>query len=613
MKAEVNFEQIMVAALLKFKCLDPVDIHLLLEELSETDCFEVTACLPIYSFYKYIKISKQGGVVSLQDHLTLDTFLDEQNSTVRDFFLKSTKKSLTHFFDQFDLASFQNRKEKHLEKEKQKLLTTGSILLISDCKEDYEALKQYGFLHIDYFKSAVLADAFFQKHPTQLEKYHIILEGEHSANWLRDCSNLQLGFLIDRVKSDNLTVSSTICSNQSMFSTSFTDYETLRIWNENASSYSEFFDKVVENAFINQVFSKVRIFEDFSSLEPQDVLLLPQPQTKKDLKILYLPYSVKKEHDAIAQKLGLDVTFNKDGNYSLADLFSKLSDYDIIVASDTFSHTLLDMREEVEEQCTKKGRNLSLLVTYDVGHVVQVDEDGITNPLGFGDQVHLNYTFCGKNTTSREFLEQNFRVLRDENEGDLTQAILEASVSLYHEVSFLTDYDLMSPEEYTAIYQKVAQQEKIRKEKALYPLKQLANLKCRLENYLWYKRENLITASLTDLEISEQEEAITITNFHGHRILCKMVLPRNYQNENLIVCSVQSLKDSGVLGEEQLVGFYTRKFAQIEGLPPQPNETQMNVLNSMVKKTRCILDPLNEEAHTKYLEREQAKKLVMNL
>ena len=113
MKAEVNFEQIMVAALLKFKCLDPVDIHLLLEELSETDCFEVTACLPIYSFYKYIKISKQGGVVSLQDHLTLDTFLDEQNSTVRDFFLKSTKKSLTHFFDQFDLASFQNRKEKY--------------------------------------------------------------------------------------------------------------------------------------------------------------------------------------------------------------------------------------------------------------------------------------------------------------------------------------------------------------------------------------------------------------------------------------------------------------------------------------------------------------------
>lgn len=597
MKAEVTFEQIVAAALLKFSYLDPVDIHLLLEDLEQSNLVYITACLPINHLHSYIKYSKQGGIFSLQDHLTLDTFLADENCKVFDIFSNFTKSVLENYIQQLDISSFENRKKKYLEETKKKLFDHGEVLLISDLQEDYDALVKYGFLNIKLFKSVVLAEEFFKKYPEQLQKYHLIFEGGHSLEWLYNHSSIELSHSILKQKYENSIVEVRLIWKNNLLTTYCEDYETLRNWYVCERDYSKLFDHVVENAFINRILSCKKSFKDVF-LSSFSVKPLLKPSLKSDLKILYLPYYLKENDQFLATDLGLDITVLPN----LEEAFTHLGEYDIILASHLFSSSLFDMIVESNEQGRRNGREHSLLLTYEEGEIVQIDEDGVVDLLGFGNEVHLQYVFNDNNT----ILQEKFRVLRKEALS-FEKAIMQAAVSLYNQsLAFsLKDLDFKQPHEYTEEYQKREDEEQMRIKEALRPLQLLGEIRLRIENYLWYKKEGFISEEPKDLQIFAHEDTIAVIMLQKKRILSNIIFPRHVKTNSLAFCSISSFKENEKLGGREIVGLYTRKYEKLEDLPPKPTESQLNILEAISKKTAYSLDPLNEKAELQCIEREK--------
>lgn len=62
-------------------------------------------------------------------------------------------------------------------KEKE-LLEKANVLLISNAQEDYDGLIDYGFQNVDYFKSHICAERYFEEYKEELKKYHIVLTSE---------------------------------------------------------------------------------------------------------------------------------------------------------------------------------------------------------------------------------------------------------------------------------------------------------------------------------------------------------------------------------------------------------------------------------------------------
>lgn len=61
----------------------------------------------------------------------------------------------------------------------------------------------------------------------------------------------------------------------------------------------------------------------------------------------------------------------------------------------------------------------------------------------------------------------------------------------------------------------------------------------------------------------------------------------------------------GKLGEPEAIGFYTKRIEKIDNVPPRPNEIQMSVITSIIKKVNYVIKPLNDEAFHKLVEQEK--------
>jgi len=256
---------------------------------------------------------------------------------------------------------------------------------------------------------------------------------------------------------------------------------------------------------------------------------------------------------------------------------------------------------ESSEKCRHNGRARSLLLTYEEGDIVRIDEDGVVDPLGFGEEVHLRYVF----NDNKNILQERFRILR-KGEDCLEKAIVEASVSLYNNsLSTLEDFDLKHPYEYTLEYQKCEQEEQLRIKETLRPLHLLGELRLRIENYLWYKSKGFILEEPKDLQICVKEDTFSVIMLQKNRILSNIIFPRNMKTNSLVLCSIGSLKEDGELVKQEKVGFYTKKYEQLENLPPKPTESQINILEAISKKTAYILDPLTKSAELKCLEKQK--------
>ena len=123
------------------------------------------------------------------------------------------------------------------------------------------------------------------------------------------------------------------------------------------------------------------------------------PYKKENIKILYLDsVMVNKYAEDIAKTLGLSIPFGidfkEDNNNALGLSKDKLGEYDIIIASDSYSSNLLNMNIESNEQCKNTGRDLTLLLTYKTNSLTQFTEDDELDVYCLGFKIYFFRTTC---------------------------------------------------------------------------------------------------------------------------------------------------------------------------------------------------------------------------
>ena len=635
-KAEIDYEPFIAGALLKFELIDNIDFSLLIEAFQRKTNINVKGIL--FNLDNVGKYIKSEADISLRDGISLDSFIEEENCTLREKLREIAGDTVNNYFESINVKSYYHKKAKELKENKEKVLNTANVLLISENQEDYDELVKYGFKNVDYFKSLIRADQYFTKYPERLYKYHIVLKG---YTCIHKFAYLKFEGTINNLDNNNHILATPIHRYNYSDRTEFVAYLSDKInWREYTAeepTYTAVLDKIVENTLINHITDKVKIsapkYIDY--INPNR---LPLPNTKSKLKILYLDtLSVNKYSNDIAESLGLNVTFKEDNNNSLKEYVkSHLGEYDIIIASNLYSRSLLDMNIESTEQCKDTGRDLVLLVSYKDNSILQYDEDnGIFND-GIGSVINLCYKFAGNIAPDAKHRQKEFRVLRKSSEfihedeqykvsyeNDVTciKSILSASINIYNDALLqnkkptINDLDMKTAEEFDNEYKIVDKQEEERKEAALKPIRAFDNIIYTIYNYLYYRKNGLITQIPEGLKITEKNDKIKVEIIYQNKTLGAITFSKDYKQyqmkRNLRVFEIQTISKKGILSNPQTIGVYTRKYENIEGIPSRPDEKQANFLSSIEKKINCCVKPLNNKAWRKSCELDRQIRLVL--
>lgn len=441
MDKAVKFKSVVAAGILKFGKLDNVDVNLIFEDLEKLSVL-VRNCYYLEEVRRFVGI-QENGFITLNGTTTLDHFIDERYITVKDELQKMVEEEIKDYFDKLDVAEFQKRKLELLKKGREKLLKNANILLISDIEEEYEELVKVGFSHIDYFKSIIRADRYFKEHEEEISKYDILIDGSETV--VTDDFD-KARFLRNIRERDILAIPLSRYENLNYFElvSYLVDGKNHRYWTSREGEYGKIFERIIECAILNKIADKVKETEFIPIKDKVNPNKLPLPTKKEDLKILYLDtISVHPEAEMLAKRLGLNVTFLADNNNTLKESVRyELGNFDIIIASDSYSRKLLSFHKESKEQCKDTGRPLVLLLTYKKEEESRYDN--YTNRHFFGFQMNLCYSFGGLLSTSLEKREEVFQILDDKSEsmdGSLKyihrkstcmKAILEGAVELYN-------------------------------------------------------------------------------------------------------------------------------------------------------------------------------------
>lgn len=601
----ISFEQFIAGVLVKFDKIDSFDINMLISDFEKVKRVQVINKVDMKDMgeiKKYISVSKDGIIYFAPSYpLTIE----------RNYIRKKVLPSLAgeivfRYFQQFSIEDFnKSRKEKILE-EKEVLVNNVNILLISDTISDYEALLEYGFHHIDYFRSIVRSSKYFSKETGELEKYHLVLIGSHMVNekeFLEQLQKLKDCLLVE--------IDSNRLQNGIELSCLLNDYQNNRSWVSKESTYIDLLDRIIECLIMNRMGIKQKKYYPIR-IEHQCELRIPT--TKSDLKILYLDVDLdKQDTKSLTDKLGFNIEFS---NENISSMENMLGDFDIIIADSNTSNKLLRLGSEVREQAIDTGRTFSLLVTYQNKHIYLFDEDNQLDIYGYGSTIHLNYIVNDGSFSTIE--EMEFRHLYDKmveyssieklellkKKSDI-KGVIEASVSLYNDclISPISDISCKDADTFDREYLIVENKEKKRQLEALELICKYDRLKSRIEEYLRYRRDGVIRKKLDNLVIVDLPDCIHIRCLYEHRPLCAMTIPKEEYSDNLREFYVQTARD-GVLNDKERVGLYTRKFDSLSDVAKRPTEEQMKVIQSIEKKVDYHLSPLIENTWTKVIRRE---------
>lgn len=633
-KKEVNtYEAITAGSLLKFEKIDNIDFSLLVEDFKKTTSIEVEGlwCYPFHNnIGKYIKTLK-NGTIQLRDGMSLDYFIEEENRTLRKKLQEVAGSVVNNYFKNFDVEKYKKDKEKALSENKTNVLNTANVLLISDIQKDYDEIIKYGFKNVDYFKSIIRADKYFAEHPKELQKYHIILRGNQNVQHCCLDGAVELDRTIRELSNRTHILETSLCIYDTLnkIVTYLGDNNNHRDWVTEEQTYTDIFDRIVENTLINHTLEKVKLknkkFEQITDyINPNR---LPLPTKKSDLRVLYLDtIRVNEFADGISRELGLNITFKEDDNRGLGRYIkSHLGDYDIIIVSRIYSDNLLGMNGESTEQCKDTGRNLTLLVSYDE------DYWGVDHDLG--NAIQLKYVYGGICAPSSKLYAKKFRALRQlievnaqnedlkkhaQSEYSNMKAIVEASVNFYNEAlvqankSTLNDLDLKSAEEFENEYVTVLEKKEQEIEAELAPIRSFDSIRYAVTSYLDHKNKGLIDKIPEGLKITEGNDGVQVENIYQGRTLCSIIFPKEYKQENLRIFGIQTLSKKGTLSNLQTIGLYTSKYENLENIPTRPDEKQANALVSIEKKINVALKPLNNEAWNRILKLDKQQRLVLN-
>lgn len=567
-KEKINYESLIAGLLLKLETIDNIDFSMLIADFEKkTGEYVWGVWYAAHNIGKYITCQKKG-TVCLKDSMTLDTFIEEENKTLREKLVEIAGNRVNDYINNLDVEEYKEEKEKALKDNKEKVLNKANVLLISDIQDDYDELIKYGFKNVDYFKSIVRADAYFAEHPEELQKYQIIIKGKQNVQHCCFGGDVELDRRINQLREAKHILT------PNLYRYDYPDYIELvtylgdrnnqRDWDTEENSYPAIFDRIVENTLINHTLEKVGL-KDTKFVPIEDKTnpdRLPLPTKKSDLKILYMdPIKVNILAPKIAEELQLNITFKEDNNCSLGEhVKTHLGDYDIIIASQLYSRSLLSMNTESTEQCKDTGRELTLLASYDnLCWGVNVD---------IADGIKIDYRFGGQLAPDSDLHSKEFRVLRQqieiegesesrkeylEREYSKMRAIIETSVNFYNDSllqigqNAISDLNLNTADDLDNEYISVVETERKRKEAEVAPIKTFDNIRNSIFSYLSYRRDGLISQAPEGLIVNEGKDCLRVENLHEGRPLCAIVLPKSDKYEGLRIFEIQTISKKGTL------------------------------------------------------------------
>ena len=633
-KEMMGYESFIAGALLNFETLDNVDFSLLVEDFEKKTNIEL---IGLWSYSRnnlgtYI-VTLANGTVKLRDGISLDYIIEEEKCTLRDKLLAIAGNTVNNYFSSLEIETFKQEKEKALLENKDKVLSTANVLLVSDVQDDYDELVKYGFKNVDYFKSIIRADQYFSKHPKELEKYHIILKGNQNVQHCCFDGDVELDRKFSDLRDRKHILKSPLdrydYSDHMELVSYLNDSINHRSWDTKEQSYTDIFDRIVENTLINHTLEKVGL-KDNKFAPIQDYInpnRLPLPTKKSELKILYLDsISVCEYADRIASELGLNIDFKKDNNCSLGRYVKRnLGKYDIIIVTDTYSGNLLGMNHESTEQCKDTGRELTLFISQK-DFYWGVDGD-------LADGIKLGYVFGGNYAPDSKYHSKEIRILRQpievgqkneywtkysQSEYSQMKGIIEASVNFYNQAllqngkSPINDLDFKTADELDQDYVNAYENKKAIREAELAPIRAFDGIRYAVSSYLRYTKEGLISQLPEGLRITESKNGIKVENIYQERTYCSITFPKEYKQENLRIFEIQTLSKKGNLSAPETIGVYTSNYDNLESIPNRPSEKQATALSSIDKKINVALQPLNDEAWHKQCELDRQKRLGLD-
>ena len=617
-KETMEFEKFVAGSLLKFETLDNVDFSLLVEDFEKKTNIELRG-LWYHSnnkLGKYIE-TIENGTIKFRDGMSFDYYIEEEKCTLRDKLLAIAGNTVNNYFSSLEIETFKKEKEKALLENKDKVLNTANILLVSDIQDDYDELVKYGFKNVDYFKSIIRADQYFSKHPEELEKYHIILKGNQNVQHCCFEGDVELDRKVWDLREEKHILE------PGLYRYDYPDHMELvtylkdsinnRSWDTKEQSYTKIFDRIVENTLINHTLENIDLKD--KKFEPIQDYINPNrlhlPTKKSDLKILYLDYIRVSEYaDRIASELGLNIDFKEDDNCSLGRYVkSNLGKYDIIIVTRLYSGNLLRMNHESTEQCKDTGKELTLLVAQNDFHW-GVDSD-------LADGIELGYVFGGNFAPDFKYHSKEIRILRQpievgqkdeywtkysQSQYSQIKGILEASVNFYNQALLqngkpaINDLDFKTADELDQDYVNAYKNKEAIKEAELAPIRAFDDIIYAISSYLSYRKEGLISHHPEGLKIIEGKDGITLENIYQGKTYCTITFPKRYKSDNIRIFNIQTLSKKGNLSDPKTIGLYTRKYENYKGIPNRPDERQANALLSIKKKIKFVLEPLIDEA-----------------
>lgn len=628
------YEKVIAAALLKFEKLDNMDIHIFCKNIMSKLDNERTYCYcnSYCNLLKFIKICGKktidSGTISLRENFTIDSVIDKDylsnqkdnwqtidkyyydGITLKELFERfCDEKLIKEYFDNLDVEQYYSDKEELLKKQKDKLLSDANVLLISDDEDEYNRIKNFGYKKIDWFKSQIVADNYFNEHKEELNKYHIYIKGSHNFYSFRN-------FMYEKEleKKGNVLRTSYFTydeGNQNYYEYNFRDELTHNSWNIYSPDYNDILHNVVTEALMKDVLNKVdKKYLNASVIDFEYNMEKPFPEKTEDLKVQYLEtYEVPLFKDEISKDLNLNITFNPDNNDGIENhIFKNMGDYDIIIASHTYSGRMLSLAKEAEEQLKYTGRKMALLVTYEYESIWALDENGEYNYENFSEQITLKYIFVGPAIENNKSEQKQFNLLKGEDpDKKKVKAILQSAIEIYNdklrkmgEAGF-GELDYKTIEDYEKEYEGVKEKHEQKVQELLTPIKDFNKMASTVDSYLRYKswlEEDDKTFNI----IERENDMVTIEQIEENKVVARITYIYKGPKKTY-VDFIFSYEDANhYISDKKRYGFYTSKHNNDLFLPEKPDESAILKINQFEKKIEEVLQPLYSTAWDKYCE-----------
>lgn len=623
-KKKLKHESLIAGALLKFESVDILDIEMLCIFLEEAGF-----SLPAEFDYKFPHIDgyincEDSGKIYFRRGLDIEGQIKGTSGTMRELFESVAGRELTEFFRTFDIKRFEEGKNRKLEEEKQLILNSGSVLLISDKLEDYTRFRRYGFKNVDYFSSVVRAEIYFTEKPQELEKYQIIAVGSHLA--IDHFRNLRLSNKIRELKTKKrileVDFSGHVFDNRELYFVTLYNYRSWRSYYMSESKLTDAMNDIIMGAIVNEVPDSIRLDAPFvpADIDKGIVRMMPFPKKKKDLKILLLSHTKDRElQSKLENSLGVNITIKEEDNYAFEDIVWDLGEYDIIIGSDLYSGRIPLVYTECSTQCKYTGRPLVTLVSYK-DHAGEIcSNDVVEDNYVKGSNISLQYSYGGYSLQEDTFyrteyvaprivsidIENDGFVQYDQKRQSDLESVLEVAVRLYNDKAGEMGNRLQdalgfkSPSEFYLYSRKLFEEEKSRREELLMPIRMIDDISGMIKDFLKYRKLSLIIDKIPDINIRESETGHRVEIVLKGKVLSSLTFSKGSEAvKNLRVFNIQMITKKGTLSAPVNVGVYPDVLKQLN-VPRRPDEREWSVINAIYKKLQTDVLPIIESAKAK--------------